>query len=171
MKNLICAALAALLLLLCPIGAAAEGEEAVSETDIDRIAKTMYGECRGEDVPTAQKAAVVWCILNRLDSDEFPDTVEKVVVHRQFHGYCDENPVLEELREIVLDVVARWRLEKQGEAEVGRTLPEDYYYFDAQGSGNRFRKTYRSREYWDWSLEDPYAEGKAVLPEQDCTRE
>ena len=133
----------------------------ISESDIRRMARTLYGECRSDDVPTREKAAVVWCILNRLDSPNFPDTIEEVVVYSQFHGYKRKYPVREDLEAIVRDVVARWQLEKQGYVGVGRVLPADYYFFRADRSGysNVFRKEYKSKELWDWDLPDPYEFG------------
>ena len=133
----------------------------ISESDIIRMTKTLWGECRADRVPTKEKAAVVWCILNRLDSSEFPNTIEEVVVYSQFHGYKSKYPVDPELEAIVRDVVARWQLEKQGYSGVGRVLPNDYYFFRADKSGysNVFRKGYKSKKLWDWSLPDPYEFG------------
>lgn len=133
----------------------------ISESDIRRMARTLYGECRDDDVPIREKAAVVWCILNRLDSPDFPDTIEEVVVRSQFHGYKSTYPVLPELEAIVRDVVDRWKLEKQGYVGVGRVLPADYCFFRADKSGrsNVFRQEYKSKELWDWSLPDPYEFG------------
>ena len=144
--------------LILPVHAATTDDVEITPSDIRRIARTLYGECRADDVPTAEKAAVVWCILNRLDSPDFPNSIRKVVVRSQFHGYKASYPVLPELKEIVEDVVERWKLEKQGYENVGRTLPNDYYFFvaDKPGHGNDFRKEYKSKELWDWSLPDPY---------------
>lgn len=144
--------------LIMPVHATTIDEVEITASDIRRIARTLYGECRSDDVPIAEKAAVVWCILNRVDSPDFPNSIRKVVVHSQFHGYKASYPVLPELKEIVEDVVERWKLEKQGFEDVGRTLPNDYYFFAADKSdhGNDFRKEYKSKELWDWSLPDPY---------------
>lgn len=133
----------------------------ITESDIRRMARTLYGECRAEDVPTREKAAVVWCILNRLDSPDYPDTIDEIVVYSQFHGYKRKNQVRDDLEEIVRDVVARWQLEKQGYVGVGRVLPKEYLFFRADKSGhsNVFRKEYKSTELWDWSLPDPYEFG------------
>lgn len=131
----------------------------ISESDIRRMARTLYGECRADCVPTREKAAVVWCILNRLDSPDFPNTISKVVVYSQFHGYKRSYPVREDLEAIVRDVVSRWWLEKKGYGSIGRVLPADYYFFRADESGysNVFRKEYKSKEVWEWELPDPYA--------------
>jgi hypothetical protein len=68
---------------------------------------------------------------------------------------------------IAQDVMIRWLLEKRGITEVGRVLPSDYLYFAGRGGRNWFRKTYRSDDYWDWSLPDPYDETTAVIKPAD----
>ena len=47
--------------------------------------------------------------------------------------------------------------EKTGETNVGRTLPEDYFFFEGDGAHNHYRTTYeKTGETWDWSYTDPY---------------
>ena len=60
----------------------------------DALAKTVWGEARG--CSKTQQAAVVWCVLNRVDSEApyFPDSIVEVVTQRgQFDGYDPDNPV------------------------------------------------------------------------------
>ena len=123
--------------------------------DVEAIAKTLYGECRG--VPTEEeKAAVVWCILNRLDAG-YADTISEIVsAPHQFVGYDESNPVLEDLKYIAEDVLIRHYLEKSGVEDVGRVLPPDYLYFTGDGEHNYFRNDYNSTNYWDWSLDSSY---------------
>ncbi len=40
-------------------------------TEVEMIAKTIWGEARGTSM--TEKAAVAWCILNRVDSGEYWD--------------------------------------------------------------------------------------------------
>ena len=42
------------------------------------LARTVWGEARG--CSTTEQAAVAWCVLNRVDSPEFPDDVLSVVL-------------------------------------------------------------------------------------------
>ena len=128
----------------------------IDESDVELISKTMYGECRRDTIPTAEKAAVAWCILNRVDSEDFPNTVAGVLEKNQFHGYKDKYPVNDELKAIALDVMIRWKLEKLGVEDVGRTLPSGYCFFTAYKKANRFRPNYEMKNFWDWSLPDPY---------------
>lgn len=125
----------------------------MSTEDINLLAKTVYGEARGES--TMQQAAVVWNILNRVDAGR--GTIRQVVTAKsQYTGYSSGNPVREDLKALVKDVLIRWQMEKVCIGEVGRVLPDDYLYFAAHNGDNRFRKQYKSRSYWDWSYYNPY---------------
>lgn len=125
--------------------------------DVEMLAKLIWGEARG--IPsTTEKAAVVWCVLNRVDSPKYPDTVAEVVTQRhQFVGYKASNPTTEEFMEIARDVLVRWHSEKNGTSEVGRVLPKDYLYFTGDGARNYFTAEWSSSaaEY-GWTLPSPY---------------
>lgn len=121
------------------------------------MAKCLYGEDRYDHSLIMNKAGVLWCILNRLDSGEWGDSVEEVVTApHQFSGYKKGNPAPDWAIDLVRDVVLRYKLEKLGHKDVGRVLPEGWLYFACNKGANRFRKTYKSRDYWDWSFPDPY---------------
>ena len=128
-----------------------------NQEDVDAIAKTLWGECRG--VPyTSHKAAVVWCILNRVDEGGYfgSSIIEVVSKPNQFIGYNANHPVDPELEEIARDVLKRWHAEKEGETNVGRVLPSGYCYFVGDGELNYFTNEWKSKNYWDWSLPNPY---------------
>ena len=118
------------------------------------LAKLIWGEARG--CTTTEQAAVVWCVLNRVDGDGHPDTIEEVVLQEdQFVGYREDNPVEDEFLELARDVLTRWQTEEQ----VGRVLPKEYLYFTGDGKHNHFKKTWSATApTWDWSLESPYTE-------------
>lgn len=123
------------------------------------LAKTVYGEARG--CSTTQQAAVVWCILNRVDTDDrySPEEVIKATTKKnQFHGYDPNHPVTDEYYDLAIDVLSRWLREKNGETEVGRVLPKEYLYFGGDGKVNRFRTEYDGGTRWNWSLPSPYEE-------------
>lgn len=127
----------------------------LSQNDIDMLAKLIYGEARGIS-SNAEKAAVVWCVLNRADAWDM--TIKEVVTAPgQFHGYWG-GKVTEEFQELAKDVLIRWELEKLGYEDVGRVLPKEYMYFFGNGKHNYFQASYQARQYWDWSLPDPYVE-------------
>lgn len=126
------------------------------ETDVEYIAKTVYGEALIVKSDT-RRAAVVWCILNRVDAKGYPNTIEGVVTAPyQFSGYDPDHPVTEELRDLAVDVLQRWNAEKNGETKVGRVLPEGYCFFVGDGFENYFTDEWKGTDYWDWSLPSPY---------------
>ena len=123
------------------------------------IAKTVYGEAMV--CSTTERAAVVWCILNRVDDarDATPAGVIAVVTKPyQFHGYAADHPLLPELEELALDVIERWLDEKDGETDTGRVLPREYLFFSGDGKHNHFRTEWDGGQVWDWSLSSPYEE-------------
>ena len=126
-----------------------------TQEEIETLAKIVYREARGikED---SHKAAVVWCILNRVDDGYWGDSIVEVATYPNAFAWVPDTPVDEELVDLVVDVITRWNQEKQGLSDVGRTLPKDYLYFTGDGSYNRFTKEWGSTDYWDWSLPDPY---------------
>lgn len=126
------------------------------EEDVVALAKTIWGEARGV-TSKSEQAAVAWCILNRLDSGRYGSTILRIVsAPGQFVGYSSSFPVTDEFRELAIDVLQRWHAEKEGQTNVGRTLPSDYYYFSGYRGRNYFTQSWQSYEYWDWSLESPY---------------
>ena len=127
--------------------------------EVEMLAKTIWAEARG--VPsTARQAAVAWCALNRLDAGTFGDTLADVLSKPYQFAYDPASPVTDEFLTLADDVLCRWYLEKTGAQDVGRTLPEDYLFFEGDGLENHFRKEYeKTGDTWDWSLPDPYGEG------------
>lgn len=100
-----------------------------NESDVTYISKTVWGEGRG--CSDLEKEAIAWCILNRVDSPKFPDTIEKVVTAPdQFQGYSADNPDI--FRELVEDILIRHH---EGE----RGIDESLLYFSGNGKYNTFR--------------------------------
>lgn len=117
---------------------------------------TEYGEALVTDSDT-EMAAVAWCILNRVDSSKYPNTIEEVVTQRrQFLGYNESHPVTARIENLVRDVLDRWYVVKDGLTDCGRVLPKDYIYFEGDGRHNHYSTEWLSDEYYDWSLPTPY---------------
>ena len=128
----------------------------INQNEVEAIAKTIWGEA-GSINSKMEQAAVVWCILNRVDSEKFGNTIMSVITApNQFLGYNVNFPVKPELEELARDVLIRWYREKNGEVEVGRILPKDYFWFWGDGYHNHFQNQYNSLVRWDWSLPNPY---------------
>lgn len=124
--------------------------------EVEALAKMLYGEARGIASGT-EKAACVWCVLNRVDDPRFPDTVLEVLeAPYQFSGYSADYPVLPELEALAADVLTRYHAERDGEENVGRVLPPEYCFFTGDGKHNHFTIGWQDTETWGWTLESPY---------------
>lgn len=127
----------------------------IEKDDLEMLAKLVWGEARGIK-SIDERAAVVWCVLNRVDAGYGKNIRAVVTSPGQFTGYRRSNPVTDEFYNLALDVVTRWNLEKMGLENSGRVLPKEYLYFAGKGGRNYFRTSYRAAGRWDWSLESPY---------------
>lgn len=124
--------------------------------EINMLAKVIYREARGES--KYYQSAVAWCVLNRVDAKGYGNTIKKVITAPNQFAWYPDTPITKTQKRIAKDVVIRWLLEKEGFAEVGRTLPKDYKFFAGDGVHNYFRKEFKSTTYYDWSLKNPYEE-------------
>ena len=110
--------------------------------EVTALAQTLYGECRG--CSELQQRAVCWCVFNRVDSEQFPDTVIGVVSQKnQFFGYKTTFPVTDELYQLAYDCMVDWH---NGE---NRVFGPEFMYFTGNGRINIFRTGYNSGEVWD----------------------
>ena len=126
--------------------------------EVEALAKLIYGEA-GIVPSTTEQAAVVWCVLNRVDDPRFPDTVLEVIeAPYQFSGYDPEYPVKEEFALLAADVLTRYRTERDGEENVGRVLPAEYCFFTGDGRRNHFTTEWKSTDCFGWTLESPYTD-------------
>lgn len=108
--------------------------------DVEAIARTLYGECRGAET-VAEQEAVAWVILNRLDAG-YADTVLGVVsAPGQFAGYDPAHPLWPELVEVARRVLTMHHREQLGES-VARVLQREYLWFSGDGVRNYFRCEY-----------------------------
>lgn len=126
------------------------------QEDIEMLAKLLWGEARGVKSKT-EKAAVVWCVLNRVDAKGYPDTIAEVITQpHQFVGYNEDYPATTEHMEIAEDVLNRWYAEKVCTFDAGRVLPREYIFFTGDGKQNHFTDEWKGGTTWDWSLPSPY---------------
>lgn len=128
-------------------------ETILNEADVEMLAKLVWGEARG--CSTTEQAAVIWTVLNRVDSEDpiFPDTIQEVVTQPwQFIGYDPAHPVEQDMVDLARDVLIRWLTGGEG-----RVLPKEYVFFHGDGIHNHFRIEFEHNgQYWDWSLDSPY---------------
>ena len=111
-----------------------------TEDDVVAMAKMLWGEARGCTRDNQIKCA--WVVVNRVDDERFPDTIQGVLSQPcQFHGYDPNYPVTDELYSVAFDVLTRWSYEKQG-IPVRRELANTYLWFTGNGRENIFREVY-----------------------------
>lgn len=111
-----------------------------TEDDVAEVAKMLWGEARG--CTRDNQIKCVWVVLNRVDDERFPDTIQGVLSQpHQFHGYSESFPVTDELYSVAFDVLTRWSYEKQG-IPVRRELPSSFLWFTGDGVTNYFREVY-----------------------------
>ena len=139
-----------------PVQPAVEPVKFYTEAEVEMLARLMWVEARGVESQTEQ-AAVVWCVLNRLDNpDRLENSIAEVVCAPYQFDYRPWAPVTDEFKALAADVLERWQAEKEGAEDVGRVLPVEYQYFEGWGGRNWFSAKWKSQEYWDWGLASPY---------------
>lgn len=127
----------------------------VDQEDAEMLARLAW--CEGRGCTTTNQAAVMWCVLNRVDDPRFPDSIQDVILAPGQFYYLSWAPVTDDLLALAQDVLARWRMEDML-VDAGRVLPSEYVYFAGNGVENIFRTAYRGGEFWDWSWGSPYAD-------------
>lgn len=127
-------------------GEALEAAKAEVDDELaEWLGRAIWGEAGG--VQSAdERAAVAWCALNRADA--WGVDVWDVLNVGAFHGLAIQGEVPEQHVEMARDVLARWALEAEGWIDVGRTLPEQYLYFEGDGVRNHYSTEYGGGEYW-----------------------
>lgn len=117
---------------------------AAARQEREAVARVLYGTAphHSED---AQKA-VVWCIINRVESSLYPDTIEEVCAQpSQWMGYADDNPVIENLYKIADEVISGW------ESGGYRAVSPDYLFLSWTADEIVLRTTFnegRNTHYW-----------------------
>lgn len=102
----------------------------VSEDEIIMLAQTVAQE--GGDCSYTQQACVIWTVLNRVDSWEWPNTIsENLTMPGQF-AYYPGRSYREDHYQVAYDQVYNWLF--GGE----RYLGSDYQYFYGDGWRNHF---------------------------------
>lgn len=147
-----------------------------SHADAEALARMAWGESGGVgDLMTDgkivsadyQKAATMWCGLNRYDAGYAGSIFDVIAANKQFHGYDPAHQIDEELLALAYDVLDRWAAERSGAADVGRVLPAEYLYFVGDGKHNYFTAEYGSGIYYAWTLPDVYAASENTQREDE----
>lgn len=120
------------------------GDVTQIEREAEYIAKVIYGTARNHS--DSDKRAVVWCILNRVEHYSHPDTIAEVCEQpKQWMGYSDENPVLEDIYELALAELKTWH------SGGHRPMSNDYIYLSWSSKEILLRDTFeenKNTNYW-----------------------
>ena len=115
--------------------------------EANEIAKVLYAYRWNSDEGLR---SAVWCVLNRVDSRLYPDTVKGVCSQdKQWMGWSDDNPVIQHLSDIAFEELKLWH---SGVHSVG---PE-FLFLEWTSSEITLRTTFeggRGCHYWyesDW---------------------
>lgn len=132
-----------------PVAAAVEVPAApveIRRTDAEELARVVYGTALYNS--TEAQRAVMWCIINRVESPLYPDTVEEVCQQpQQWMGYSPDTPVLDQLYDLACEVLETW------EAGGARNLPEGCLWFDWTGPEAITFRTAFDGKYNEWRVE------------------
>jgi hypothetical protein len=102
----------------------------VGDWEIVMLAKTVAQE--GGDCSYTQQACVIWTVLNRVDSPEWPNTIsENLTMSGQFAYYSDKD-YREDHYRVAYDQVYNWLFGGD------RYLSSEYQYFYGDGRRNHF---------------------------------
>lgn len=114
------------------------------EQEAEYISKVIYGTARNH--ADSDKRAVVWCILNRVEHYGHPDTVVEVCEQpKQWMGYSSDNPVLDDIYELVLDELKIWYNDGH------RPMSNEYIYLSWSSKEILLRDTFeenKNTNYW-----------------------
>jgi hypothetical protein len=114
------------------------------EQEAEYIAKVIYGTARNHS--DADQRAVVWCILNRVEHYAYANTIQEVCEQpKQWMGYSEDNPVLEDIYELVLVELKIWYNNDH------RPIGNEYIYMSWSSNEILLRDTFeenKNTRYW-----------------------
>lgn len=120
------------------------GDVSQIEREAEYVSKVIYGTARNHS--DSDKKAVIWCILNRVEHYAHPDTIAEVCEQpKQWMGYSDDNPVLDDIYELALAELKTWY--NGGH----RPIDNDYIYLSWSSKEILLRDTFeenRNTNYW-----------------------
>lgn len=120
----------------------AECKYEFTEHEIEMLAQTVWGEARGCSLD--EQKLVVWTVLQRVDSEEFGDTIEAVLTEpKQFVGYSEEHPVLSEIYAMCFEETRKWAFGEEAQILEPYVTTLPYLYFDGRDGHNWFREEWK----------------------------
>jgi len=119
-------------------------KQAAMEAEADALAKLLYGYRNNS---LRDRRTLIWCVLARVDSKAYPNTVEAVVDQaQQWMFYSAENPIRDDDREIALEQLQAWH---DGRYPAG--VSSDFVYAEWSAHDIALRNEYQTgsmTKYW-----------------------
>lgn len=113
------------------------------EHQAQALAKVLYGV---KDNSEADLRTMCWCVFNRVDSPDYPDTLEEVIEQpSQWMRYAPSNPVIDNLYKIAEQELAAWQDGKT------RPITSDFVYMNWTPSQIKLRNAWKdgsTTDYW-----------------------
>lgn len=111
-------------------------------TEAELLAKILYGV---KDNNENDLRTYAWCVFNRVDNPNFPNTFEEVADQpTQWMRYSADNPIVENLYKIALEEVTIWH-------EGHRPVSDEYVYMNWSPTKIKLRDRWEEdsrTEYW-----------------------
>lgn len=127
------------------IGMPPDPRELLLNDESEALAKVLYGV---RDNSTDDLKTYCWCVLNRVDSDMYPDTVVEVIEQpKQWMRYSEDNPVLDSLYKIAREQLEAWHNDTK------RPVGSEFVYMNWSPSKIVLRDRWEDgsfTNYWRW---------------------
>ena len=111
--------------------------------EAEMLARVLYGV---KDNSTDDLKTYCWCVFNRVDNKNYPDTLEGVIAQpKQWMRYDPENPVLETLWQIAREQLDAWH------SGTRRPVSNEYVYMSWKSNDIVLRDNFtegNGAKYW-----------------------
>ena len=114
------------------------------EDEAELLAKLLYGAAL-YNTPEQQEA-ICWCVINRVESPLYPNTISEVCRQEgQWMGWSEDNPVVVQLYEVAQKALGDW------ESGAPRPIPEGCLWYTWSSEVITFRTAFEAGagcNYW-----------------------
>ena len=127
-------------------GMPAEPYEVQLDSEAQALARVLYGIKGNSD---KDLRTYCWCVINRVDSPDYPDTLEEVIAQpKQWMRYDSESPVIEHLYNIAREELDRWH------TGTTRPITSEYVFMNWTPTDLVLRDNWTEgsrTHYWRWA--------------------
>ena len=125
------------------MGDAVERERAITasgqaEPETEMLAKTVWAEARG--CGPEEQALVIWCILQRVDDQRWPDTIAGVLAEPSQFDYSPDYQVDPAILALCAAEMEKWRMGGEPPTHEVYAPEPAYFFFEGDGAHNYFRE-------------------------------